>query len=156
MIRTRMFRTLSLLIAVPACAIISSAPPAAAADLAVVSGTGTITPGLPCFRCSINFAFTSVKSGTSGHSGIYSGCWFNGTSAGIEDEFGGSGSGTVGGCGFSGNIAYSRVGVVVTISGTICYSDGYCSNIGASALPFVPLSAAPTTNFVVTGIIEHG
>jgi hypothetical protein len=148
MIRTRVFRTLALLAAVPTCAIITSATPASATDAFTIIGTGTITPGLPCTNCQVDFGFSAI--GVGENSGIYTGCTLTGTTSGLANELGEAGSGTVGGCGMSGNITWVRVGTVQTISGTVCI-NGKCYTICVSAFAWAMLSVAPTTSFTEGG-----
>jgi hypothetical protein len=149
MIRTRVFRMLSLLVAVPAWGALSSAAPAWAVDAATVAGFGTIVPGLSCTNCAIDVNFSAVDAGTAG-TGVYAGCKFDGTSNGLETVIGGGGSGTLSGCGITGYVNYTRVGVVVTVSGAVCINST-CGSLGSNALLFIPTSAAPTTSFIVTG-----
>lgn len=137
-----------------AAPMVLAAPMAAhATDVAVVAGLGTITPGLPCTGCTIDFNFNAVDAGTLG-TGLYTGCNFNGTS-GAETELGGAGAGTLSGCGISGNVTYSRTAVVVTVAGTVTLNSNSAA-IGANALIFIPTSALPTTSFIVVGAVEIG
>jgi hypothetical protein len=138
-----------------AAPMVLAAPMAAhAVDVAVVAGTGTISPGLPCTNCTIDFAFSAVHAGTTATTSVlFTGCTFHGTSSGLEDEAGGAGSGTLSGCGISGTVNYTRVGVVVTVSGCVSVNQPPCTTIGPNALIFLPLSAAPTTSFLVVGAV---
>ncbi len=151
MIRARAFRLISLLVAVPTWGALSSATPAWAVDAATVVGFGRFTPGLPCTNCSVDVGFDMVDVGTSGNSGLYTtGCEFHGTSNGPEDEIGGGGSGTLSGCGISGEVNYTRVGVVATVTGVVCINST-CGPLGPNALLVIPTSAAPTGSFIVIG-----
>jgi hypothetical protein len=153
MIRMRVFRAFALLAAVPTFALISSAAPAEAADAATITGTGTITPGVPCFGCRIDFSFSAVDLGAN--AGVYTGCTFTGTSSGFENEIGGDGSGVLGGCGISGNVSYSRVGTAVTVTGSVCYGSVCCA-ISASALQFTPMTVQPPRSFALHGSVHCG
>jgi hypothetical protein len=125
---------------------------AAASDVAVVAGSGSISPGLPCSPCVIDFDFNAVDVGSA--TGAYLGCTFHADSP-AESEVGGSGVGTLAGCGIGGTVGYSRVGVVVTVQGEVTVgSITLC--IQASALVFVPTSVLPTVSFVVTGTVILG
>jgi hypothetical protein len=118
-----------------------------------VAGTGTISPGLPCTGCAIDFNFTAVAAGSD--AGVYTGCVFHGTSSGTENELGGAGSGILSGCGISGNVNYVRVGAVVQISGSAMV-NGTSYTVGPNAFIFIPTSVAPTTSFIVVGAVELG
>lgn len=123
-----------------------------ASDVVAVEGSGTITPALPCTGCVINFNFTAIVAGDE--AGAYTGCQFNGTSTGLEDETMGRGSGTLGGCAAAGTVAYIRTGPLVQVSGKVTV-NGVCHDILESALVFVPTSQ-PVTTFIVTGAVVLG
>jgi hypothetical protein len=121
-------------------------------DVAVVAGSGFISPGLPCSPCDIGFDFNAVVVGD--HSGAHLGCYFAANTP-AETELGGSGVGTLSGCGVSGVVGYNRVGPVVTVQGEVII-NGVPHCIEASALVFAPTSVLPTTSFVVAGTVVLG
>ena len=125
---------------------------AAPTDVVALAGSGSISPGLPCSPCVIDFDFNAVAVGT--HAGAYLGCTFHADTP-AETELGGSGAGTIAGCGVGGEVGYSRVGPVVTVQG-IVYIDDVPHCIVTSALIFAPTSVLPTTSFVVTGTVVLG
>jgi hypothetical protein len=122
---------------------------AAVQDVVVVAGSGSISPGLPCAPCVIDFDFNAVAAGN--HTNAYLGCTFH-ADTDAETELGGGGVGTIAGCGVGGTVGYNRVGPVVTVQGSVTLGDDTAC-IGNSALIFVPTSVLPTTSFVVAGVV---
>jgi hypothetical protein len=141
MLGSRLPRLLALLVAVLAS--VSFASPLAAHATAPVAqldivGTGTISPGLPCTGCSVNFVFSGVFVDDAPV--VLSGCTLSGTATGtLTSE---SGSGVIGGCAMTGSVVWARVGAVLTISGRVCV-NGRCYCLNASAFAWVFLSAPP-------------
>lgn len=117
----------------------------------LVTGTGSITPGLPCYGCSIDFSFTVF-----GATGVHTGCFFSGSSNGLEDDAGGNGGGSISGCDISGSVFYVRAATsIVQLHGDVTI-DGQPGSITSSALVFVPTSKNPTTSFALTGVVTVG
>lgn len=147
-----------MILGAPAIAHADPDDPLPVSDAVVVEGAGTITPALPCFHCAINFKFTAVAAGDELGNPVgaqtFSGCEFNGTSLATDDEFGGTGSGTLSGCPASGVVTYTRTGALVQVSGKIS-AFGQCHDITTSALVFIPTSD-PVTTFIVTGAVVLG
>jgi hypothetical protein len=145
-----------LLAAVPAAHADPNDPddmlPGPVSDVVAVVGTGTISPGLPCTGCTIDFGFSALVVGDD-EPGLFTGCTFHGTSSGTEDEFGGAGSGTLGGCAATGTVTYTRTGVLVQVNGNDVTINGEKHVIRTSALVFVPTSVQPTTSFAVVGTV---
>lgn len=87
-------------------------------DVAVVTGEGTITPGLPDTGCTPNqaifFGGTAVAQGD--HAGTYN-IFFNGNSTICESLGAGQGTGNLSGSGITGTVDYIRTGSHVTITG---------------------------------------
>jgi hypothetical protein len=127
------------------------ADPLPVSDSVTVAGTGTISPGFPCPTtapgCTVTLHFTAVFAGDDGV-GVTS-CTFTGNDVGGTIAFGG-GSGRVA-CddGSSAAVTFSRIGVVVTLGGTVTHG-GITHTIAAGALVFVPLDAAGSS-FAVAG-----
>jgi hypothetical protein len=127
------------------------ADPLPVSDSITVAGTGSISPGFPCpttgSGCTITLNFTAVFTGDDGV-GVAA-CVFVGHDVGGTIAAG-TGSGTVS-CdnGASATVTFSRIAVVVTLSGTVDY-NGTRHTIAAGALVFVPLDAAGSS-FAVAG-----
>jgi hypothetical protein len=117
-------------------------------DSAVVSGTGTIDPGMPCAPCHVSFSFTAVVSGDE--AGLLAGCRFEGDSP-VETELGGSGSGSLSGCA-SGTMTWYRTGSFVQISGYVTL-DGELHVICDAVAEFSATSFAPVTSFAADGVV---
>lgn len=115
-------------------------------DVAAVTGSGTITPGLPTTGCAvqtdITFNGTVAVVGTDG-STIPGTVNFDGNSGSTcETLNAGQGSGTLGGTFTSapGGISYSRTGVVVQVFGSVTY------NSRTHTITVVCIFSATTTN----------
>lgn len=127
-------------------------PAAAQPGSITIQGTGSITPGtqltVPLDQ-SFTFDGTAVVVANPG-AGTYS-CSFAGSSNGPETSVqgAGTGSGSCSGAGGSASAAfnYTRVGTVVTITGSV---TGDISGAVRCVLGFVPTSN-PTTTFRVAG-----
>jgi hypothetical protein len=133
-----------------AASMTAHADPLPVSDGVVVVGSGTITPGLPCSPCAIDFNFNAVVVGDD--TAVYTGCNYHANSV-SEDELGGSGTGTLSGCPASGTVNYDRNGVLVTVSGNVTV-NGEAHSILVGVCVFVPTSVLPTTSFaVVCGIV---
>lgn len=119
------------------------AQPASAAyvDIAVITGSGTISPGLsPTVQSqSISFSGTATVVGTDGLPGTYS-CNFTGT--GFGNMLGGTGN-VAGNCGPVNFPACTFVftGVHVTVG---CAVD---IGVGAADCVFTPVDVNPTTRY---------
>jgi hypothetical protein len=126
------------------------ADPAPVSDIGrLVAGSGTISPGYPCpttgSGCTIHINFTGMFAGDDGVSVTV--CSFTGHDVGGTAI---SGSGTFS-CddGTFGSITFSRVGNVVTLSGTVT-RGGTTHTIEAGDLELAPLDAA-SSSFALTG-----
>lgn len=139
----------------------------------VVTGSGTISPGLtpnPTAGTPQSVTFTGTAAGAFVNdvpdvdAGSVS-CAFSGSSSGIfANESSGLGSGTVtGGCSGTGvlgsgvtvtcSFSYVRLESVVTITGTCTATvDGATfTATTAGAFVFVPTTLTPTTSYVLAG-----
>lgn len=125
-------------------------PATATPNVAVVVGTGTISPGLPTTGCEdqddVIFDGTAVAVGT--HAGVYS-IHFDGASSICESLLTGAGSGVLTGQ-ITGNVTYSRTGPVVTLSGSGQLNGGPAHSILAGVCEFVPTSINPVISYVLS------
>ena len=118
-------------------------------DVAVVVGTGSITPGLPTTGCAdqaIGFGGTAVNAAIDGHTGLYT-VSFAGNSTICETLNAGQGSGTLSGD-VSGNVDYTRTGPIVTITGQGAVNgDDHVIVIGLCL--FIPTSFNPVASYAL-------
>jgi hypothetical protein len=117
---------------------------------AVVAGTGFVVPGLPCTGCPFGYGFTAVTAGGIG--AVFTGCALAGTTAGPANELTEAGNGTLGGCGITGTISYTRLAAVELWTGTV-YLFGICHVIEAGVLAWVPTSVLPVTTYALAGTL---
>ena len=123
-------------------------------DVAQVVGTGGISPGLSATAClpqRVTFSGTAVNVGD--HAGVYS-IAFSGGSSGCETVAVGNGTGTLSG-GVSGTVNYSRVGNIVTLTGSGAV-NGAAHHITSAVCEFVPTSANPTTSYALHCTVTLG
>ena len=122
-------------------------PATASPNVAVVVGTGTIAPGLveACLPQTVSFDGTAVAAGT--HAGVYA-IDFDGNSFGCETVQAGAGAGILSGQ-ITGNVTYSRLGPVVTLTGSGQLNSGPTHVIIAGACEFVPTSVRPITTYAL-------
>jgi hypothetical protein len=112
-------------------------------DAGVAIGTGTITPGLTTTSCTQNVTFTGTVV-TDGDEGVNTGgVSFGGASVGCETLNNGQGTGNLSGA-LAGAVDYTRIGNLVTLSGTI---NG--DPVLAGACLFVPTSVNPVTSYAL-------
>ncbi|HEX8004140.1 MAG TPA: hypothetical protein VF519_15740 [Mycobacteriales bacterium] len=123
-----------------------SASPAVAAnvDVAAITGSGTLSPGLTevVQNQSISFTGTATVVGTDGLPGSYP-CSFSGT--GFGNMAGGTGtvSGSCGPLSFPGcSLVFTGVHVIV-----VCPINGGTGGIGAGDCVFQPTNVRPTTRY---------
>ena len=143
MISTRLLRPLAVI----ACAmgLLVASPASAHFAAGVMTGTGTIIPGLPTTGCQSNqnvtFDGTAILVG--GHTGIYA-IHFQGTSNICETLNAGSGCGTVSGD-VTASVCYSRTVNVVTATGTATI-DGQTHTVSLTCV-FAATSVNPVTTY---------
>lgn len=155
---SRIFRTALAAVALVAPLGFSSAPATAddVTDVATVVGTGTIKPGLPTEGCDeqteITFTGTAVNAGD--HAGVYSIRFDGNSGTNCETLQNGAGTGVLSG-GVSGTVAYTRVGSVVTLTGTGAV-NGAGHHITTAHCVFVPTSANPVTSYALSCVVTLG
>lgn len=130
-------------LAMPVALLAGSPAAAAGADLAVITGSGTISPGLnetPRPQ-SISFTGTATVVGTDGVLATF-GCSFTGSDlAGSVAEGVGTVAGACGPIAFP-TCAFARVGVEVQVA---CAST--TPSVGAAVCIFTPNNTNPTTSY---------
>ena len=147
-------RKSAMALAVVAPLALGMTPAHAGNNAVAVSGTGTINPGLPCppSGCSIHLDFTAVFGGDDATGQAT--CTFDGndTEPGGATVVKGSGSGTIncsGGVTANGTVTFSRIGVAVSVSGSITVNGKNCS-VDVN-LAFHATTPPPVTSFGVNG-----
>jgi hypothetical protein len=146
-------RKLTILMALAAPLTTYLAPAhAAVSDVASVSGSGMISPGLPTTGCavqtSVTFSGTATVQGDE--AGTYSVTFTGGSGTTCETLSSGAGTGTLSG-GVSGNVSYSRNGNIVTLTGnSIQVGSSPAHTITAGVCQFVPTNANPVTKYNLT------
>jgi hypothetical protein len=147
------------LAAVALLASIGTAVPATAddvTDVAIVVGTGTISPGLPTTGCAqqtnITFNGTAVNAGD--HAGVYPIRFDGNSGTNCETLQSGAGSGVLSG-GVSGSVRYLRTGSVVTLTGTGAV-NGAPHHITTAHCEFYPTSANPVTSYALHCTVTLG
>ena len=149
----KLVRSLFLGAAVAMPLTLIAASPAAAhpahADVAVIQGSGTISPGLSATALpaqqSISFTGTATVVGTEGVLATYP-CSFGGTDlAGHPAEGVGTVSGSCGPISFT-TCVFVRVGVVVAV---VCadVTTALSVELGAGVCVFTPTTFEPTTTY---------
>jgi hypothetical protein len=129
-----------------------------AAAAGVVTGSGTISPGLnnPPAGSLQTFAFTGTATGVFGTTAGSCTISSSGKSDGPEDTVQGAGKGdaTCSGAGISASatFSYTRAGGVVVILGTATVNGAPCTLGGAFV--FAPTSTNPVTTFTLAGTIS--
>ncbi|HEX8004145.1 MAG TPA: hypothetical protein VF519_15765 [Mycobacteriales bacterium] len=130
-----------------------TASPAAALDAFVITGSGTISPGLTAVPTpqSVSFTGTATSVGTTAVPGSYP-CSFSGTDTlGSAAEGVGTVSGSCGPFAFT-NCQFVRiVGVVVVV----CPPQGNPPRTAVAVCAFQPTNVNPTTryNLVCAGVV---
>ena len=151
---TRSIRKGSLIIALLALPLATGTANAGpGADVAVVTGNGTIRPGLSteCTVQAVTFSGSAEVLGT--HPGTYS-VSFSGGSISCETNGFGAGTGTLSG-GVSGTVNYSRTGNIVTLNGSGAIGT-HARTIIAAVCEFVPTSVDPTTTYALACQVALG
>ena len=148
------FRSLCTAVAVAMPLVLVSGNPATAAgaDAMVVTGSGTISPGLTLVPVSqsISFAGTATVAGTHGVLATYS-CSFSGTL--IAGVAGGAGS-ISGSCGpISFDVCFA---VAVIGSWSIVCQDGTRRSAQGWECEFSPSDTLPTTRYTLLCTGGHG
>lgn len=143
-------RSLRVLLAAGAIAVPAFASPAQAADVGVVVGTGTITPGVPlppsCVTgSSVAFDGTGVIATPGLPAGPYA-VSFRGKSNTCESILSGSGTGTLSG-GVSGSVIYTRTTGIIELAGTVTVA-GQSRSLAATCT-VEPTSANPVITYAV-------
>lgn len=124
-------------------------------DAAVITGTGTITPGLPATGCAVqtNIDFNGTGALVGDDTTIPATVNFDGSSGSVCETAGaGQGSGTLGGTFTSapGGISYQRIGPVVELFGSVVINGRVHTGplLGLSAAcVFFPTSTNPATTY---------
>lgn len=151
--RSTILRTALAGLALAAPLLVHGAPAYAAGAVGVVTGSGSIDPGVPAVGCVnnavVDFSGTGVVVGDL-PAGPYA-VSFHANSDTCEDVEHGHGTGALSGDVF-GTVEYTRTLGLITLSGTVTVGSA-TRTLAAADCEVVPTSAQPVTTYQVHCVV---